>query len=137
MKTRCFSRGNENQGVHVEFSVHHHPLRIPIPMLEKKIWFNKKTRTKLPNSCNTQNLGLTQKQNYLWFMSITNLILEMPLTACVEGIIRLFTIFHLHRIFSIFYQKTIIIITIVSPYFWEMILIIMMLIYRKQERDML
>ncbi len=36
MKTRCFSRGNENQGVHVEFSVHHHPLRIPIPMLEKK-----------------------------------------------------------------------------------------------------
>ncbi len=33
----CFSRGNENQGVPVEFSVHHHPLRIPIPMLEKKI----------------------------------------------------------------------------------------------------
>ena len=38
MKTRCFSRGNENQGVHVEFSVHHHPLQIPIPTLEKKIW---------------------------------------------------------------------------------------------------
>ncbi len=37
MKTRCFSRGNENQGVHVEFSVHRHPLQIPIPMLEKKI----------------------------------------------------------------------------------------------------
>ncbi len=37
MKTRCFSRRNENQGVHVEFSVHRHPLRIPIPMLEKKI----------------------------------------------------------------------------------------------------
>ncbi len=37
MKTRCFSRGNENQGVHVEFSVCHHPLQIPIPMLEKKI----------------------------------------------------------------------------------------------------
>ena len=36
MKTRCFSRGNENEGVHVEFSVRHHPLRIPIPMLEKK-----------------------------------------------------------------------------------------------------
>ncbi len=36
MKTRCFSRGNENQGVHVEFSVRHHPLRIPIPILEKK-----------------------------------------------------------------------------------------------------
>ena len=35
MKTR-FSCGNENQGVHVEFSVHHHPLRIPIPMSEKK-----------------------------------------------------------------------------------------------------
>jgi hypothetical protein len=38
MKTRCFLRGNENQCVHVEFSVCHHPLRIPIPMLEKKIW---------------------------------------------------------------------------------------------------
>ena len=38
METRCFSRGNENQGVHVEFSVRHHPLQIiPIPMLEKKI----------------------------------------------------------------------------------------------------
>ena len=37
MKTRCFSRGNENQGVHVEFSVRRHPLRIPIPMLEKRI----------------------------------------------------------------------------------------------------
>jgi hypothetical protein len=37
MKTRCNSRGNENQGVHVEFSVRHHPLQIPIPMLEKKI----------------------------------------------------------------------------------------------------
>ncbi len=37
MKTRCFSRGNENQGVRMEFSVHHHPLQIPIPMLEKKI----------------------------------------------------------------------------------------------------
>jgi hypothetical protein len=37
MKTRCFSYGNENQGVHVEFSVRHHPLLIPIPMLEKKI----------------------------------------------------------------------------------------------------
>jgi hypothetical protein len=37
MKTHCFSPGNENQGVHVEFSVRHHPLRIPIPMLEKKI----------------------------------------------------------------------------------------------------
>ncbi len=36
MKTRCFSRGNENQEVHVEFSVRHHPLRIPIPMLEKQ-----------------------------------------------------------------------------------------------------
>ena len=48
MKTHCFSRGNENQGVHVEFSVRHHPLRIPIPMLEKKFGFNKKIRTKLP-----------------------------------------------------------------------------------------
>ncbi len=38
MKTGYFSRGNENQGVQVEFSVRHHPLRIPIPMLEKKIW---------------------------------------------------------------------------------------------------
>jgi hypothetical protein len=37
MKIRCFSRGNENQGVHVKLSVHHHPLQIPIPMLEKKI----------------------------------------------------------------------------------------------------
>ena len=37
MKTRCFSHGNENQGVHVDFSVRHHPLQIPIPMLEKKI----------------------------------------------------------------------------------------------------
>ncbi len=36
-KTHCFSRGNENQGVHVEFPVRQHPLRIPIPMLEKKI----------------------------------------------------------------------------------------------------
>ncbi len=38
MKTRCFSHVNENQGVHVGFSVRHHPLRIPIAMLEKKIW---------------------------------------------------------------------------------------------------
>jgi hypothetical protein len=37
MKTRCFSRGNKNLGVHVEFSVRHHPLQIPIAMLEKKI----------------------------------------------------------------------------------------------------
>jgi hypothetical protein len=37
MKTHCFLRGNENQGVHVVFSVRHHPLQIPIPMLEKKI----------------------------------------------------------------------------------------------------
>ncbi len=37
MKTRCFSRGNENQGVHMEFSVHHNPLQRTIPMLEKKI----------------------------------------------------------------------------------------------------
>jgi hypothetical protein len=37
MKTRHFSRRNKNQGVHMEFSVRHHPLRIPIPMLEKKI----------------------------------------------------------------------------------------------------
>ncbi len=37
MKTRCFSRENENQGAHVEFSVRHHPLQLPIPMLEKKI----------------------------------------------------------------------------------------------------
>ena len=37
MKTGCFSRGNEYQGVLMEFSVRHHPLRIPIPMLEKKI----------------------------------------------------------------------------------------------------
>jgi hypothetical protein len=37
MKTRYFSSGNDDQGVHVEFSVHHHPLQIPIPMLEKKI----------------------------------------------------------------------------------------------------
>ena len=28
---------HENQGVHAEFSVRHHPLQIPIPMLEKKI----------------------------------------------------------------------------------------------------
>ncbi len=48
MKTRCFSRGNENQGVHVEFSVRHHPLRIPIPMLEKKIWIQQEIRRKLP-----------------------------------------------------------------------------------------
>ena len=40
MKTRCFTRGNENQGVHVEFSVRHHPLQIPIPMLAKKIRTN-------------------------------------------------------------------------------------------------
>ncbi len=33
-----FSRSNENQGVRMEFSVRHHPLWIPIPMLEKKIW---------------------------------------------------------------------------------------------------
>ncbi len=37
MKRHCFSRGNEFQGVQVEFSVRHHPLQIPIPMLEKKI----------------------------------------------------------------------------------------------------
>ncbi len=37
MKTRCFSYRNENQGVRMEISVRHHPLRIPIPMLEKKI----------------------------------------------------------------------------------------------------
>ena len=37
MKTRCLSRENKNQGVYVEFSVRHHPLRIPIPMLETKI----------------------------------------------------------------------------------------------------
>ncbi len=38
MKTGCFLRGNENQGVQVEFSVRHHPLRIAIPILEKIIW---------------------------------------------------------------------------------------------------
>jgi hypothetical protein len=48
MKTSCFSRGNENHAVHVEFSVRHHPLRIPIPMLERKFGFNEKICTKLP-----------------------------------------------------------------------------------------
>ncbi len=48
MKTRSFSRGNKNQGVHVEFSVRHHPLRIPIPMLEKKIWIQQENLYKLP-----------------------------------------------------------------------------------------
>ena len=38
MKTHCFLHGNEYQGVHVEFSVRHHPLQIPIHMMEKKIW---------------------------------------------------------------------------------------------------
>jgi hypothetical protein len=38
MKTGCFSRGNENQGVHMESSARRHPLQIPIPMLEMKIW---------------------------------------------------------------------------------------------------
>jgi hypothetical protein len=41
MKRRCFSRRSENQGVHMEFSVRHHPLRIPIPMLENKIRIQK------------------------------------------------------------------------------------------------
>ena len=56
MKTRCFSRGNENQGVHVEFSVHHHPLRIPIPMLEKKIQIQQE---------NSYEITLTDAQNTL------------------------------------------------------------------------
>ncbi len=42
MKTRCFLRGNENQGVHMEFSVRRHPLQIPIPMLEKIIRIQQK-----------------------------------------------------------------------------------------------
>jgi hypothetical protein len=54
MKTRCFSRGNENQGVHVEFSVRHHPLQIPIPMLEKKIWIQQENLYEIPlNDANT------------------------------------------------------------------------------------
>jgi hypothetical protein len=48
MKKRLFSRGNENQGVLIRFSVRHHPLRIPIPMLEKKIWIQQEICTKLP-----------------------------------------------------------------------------------------
>jgi hypothetical protein len=47
MKTPCFSRGNKNQGVHVEFSVRHHPLRIPIPMLGKKIWIQQENSYKI------------------------------------------------------------------------------------------
>ncbi len=90
------------------------------------------------------------------------------LTACVEGIIQLFTIFYLYRIFSIFLRKdcnwkfgegpdiffrkyrkseTVVIkeyydyslistLTESSWYFWETIVIITMLIYRKQERNM-
>ena len=46
MKTR-FSRGNENQGVHMEFSVRHNPLRIPILMLEKKIWIQQENSYKI------------------------------------------------------------------------------------------
>jgi hypothetical protein len=61
MKTRCFSRGNENQDVHVEFSVRHHPLQIPIPMLEKKIWIQQEnlyeiTETDAPNTLILQQL---------------------------------------------------------------------------------
>jgi hypothetical protein len=47
MKTCCFSCGNKNQGVHVEFSVRPHPLRIPIPMLEKKIWIQQENSYKI------------------------------------------------------------------------------------------
>ncbi len=46
MKTR-FSHGNENQGVQVDFSVRHHPLQIPIPMLEKKIWIQQENLYKI------------------------------------------------------------------------------------------
>jgi hypothetical protein len=55
MKTHCFSRGNENQDVRVEFSVRHHPLRIPIPMLEKKIWIQQENlyQTTLTDAQNT------------------------------------------------------------------------------------
>ena len=61
MKTHCFSRGNENQGVHVEFSVCHHPLQIPIPMLEKKIQIqqenlNEITQTDAQNTLILQQL---------------------------------------------------------------------------------
>jgi hypothetical protein len=51
---------------------------------KRKFGFNKKICTKLPNFCNTQNLGLTRKQNYLWFMSITNLILAIH-TQSING----------------------------------------------------
>ncbi len=56
MKTRCFSRGNENQRVHVEVSVRHHPLQIPIPMLEKKIQIQQE---------NLYEITLTGAQNTL------------------------------------------------------------------------
>ncbi len=56
MKTRCFLHGNENQGVHVEFSVRHHPLQIPIPMLEKKIRIQQE---------NSYEITLTDAQNTL------------------------------------------------------------------------
>jgi hypothetical protein len=47
MTTRCISRGNEYQGVYVEFSVCHHPLQEPIPMLEKKIWIQQENSYKI------------------------------------------------------------------------------------------
>ncbi len=60
MKTRCFSRGNENQGVHVEFSVRHHPLQISIPMLEKKIWIQQENSYKITQT-DAQNTLILQQ----------------------------------------------------------------------------
>ncbi len=60
MKTHCFSRGNENQGVHVEFSVRHHPLLTPIPMLEKKIWIQQENSYEIIQTDTRNTLILQQ-----------------------------------------------------------------------------
>ena len=67
MKTHCFSRGNENQGVHVEFSVHHHPLQIPIPMLEKKTWIQQENLYKITKTDAQNTLILQQPLGKYWF----------------------------------------------------------------------
>ncbi len=60
MKKKFLSHGNENQGVHVEFSVRHHPLRLPIPMLEKKIWIQQENLYKFTSTDARNTLILQQ-----------------------------------------------------------------------------
>ncbi len=44
----------------MEFSVRHHPLQIPIPMLEKKIWIQQENLYEI-SSTDTQNTLILQQ----------------------------------------------------------------------------